>query len=289
MLNFWATWCPPCRTELPGFQRASDERPDIRFLGLDEGFVAEESVTFLDEVGVTYEQFVDEGGELAAELEITELPATVVLDADGAIAFRRAGRCPTRTWPPSSTTTSADGNGDSGATARPPVAGSGRKNAVRLQSWRWRGRGAAGRRGRRRCVAVERDVVPRPVEQHVGPVAEADEVDEVQPEPGEPAEQPGQAHAVGQLGDGVVAPDRRHRARSSSGTAPSARRRQAADDLLGGMAATLDGHLGDLRQDRRAIRPGDGGRGRGGDVADDEHVGMTRHREVGTDDDVRPW
>ena len=52
------------------------------------------------------------------------------------------------------------------------------------------------------------------------------------------------------------------------------------------MAATLDGHLGDLRQDRRAIRPGDGGRRRGGDVADDEHVGMTRHREVGTDDDT---
>jgi thiol-disulfide isomerase/thioredoxin len=91
VLNFWATWCPPCRTELPGFQRASDERPEIRFLGLDEGFVAEESVTFLDEVGVTYEQFVDEGGELAADLEITELPATVVLDADGAIAFRRVG------------------------------------------------------------------------------------------------------------------------------------------------------------------------------------------------------
>jgi len=91
VLNFWATWCPPCRTELPGFQQASDEHPDVRFLGVDEGFDADESVAFLDEVGVTYEQFVDRDGALAGELEITELPATVVLDADGAVAFRQTG------------------------------------------------------------------------------------------------------------------------------------------------------------------------------------------------------
>ena len=155
MLNFWATWCPPCRTELPGFQRASDERPDIRFLGLDEGFVAEESVTFLDEVGVTYEQFVDDGGELAADLEITELPATVVLDADGAIAFRRAGPMSYRDLAAVLDDATSTPSAAILGLPRPPVAGSGRKKrrssagAICAQS---RGGGRGGRRrGRRRC------------------------------------------------------------------------------------------------------------------------------------------
>ena len=123
------TWCrragPSC--PLPAGERRA---PDIRFLGLDEGFVAEESVTFLDEVGVTYEQFVDEGGELAADLEITELPATVVLDADGASPSGARpdvlpGRRPRRQHQLE--------RGDSGATAaRWPVQGG---RTVR-QSWR---------------------------------------------------------------------------------------------------------------------------------------------------------
>ena len=60
-------------------------------MGIDEGFAPEESVAFLDELGVTYDQFVDADGALAEDLEISELPATVVLDADGEIAVRHTG------------------------------------------------------------------------------------------------------------------------------------------------------------------------------------------------------
>ena len=91
VLNFWATWCYPCRTELPVLQRASAEYPNVRFVGVDDGFAPAESVAFLDDFGVTYDQFVDADGALAEELEISGLPATVVLDADGEIVARESG------------------------------------------------------------------------------------------------------------------------------------------------------------------------------------------------------
>jgi cytochrome c biogenesis protein CcmG, thiol:disulfide interchange protein DsbE len=91
VLNLWATWCVPCRTELPEFQRASEEHPDIRFVGVDEGFEPGESVAFLNELGVTYEQFVDTDGTFADALEITELPSTVIIDADGSVVLQHTG------------------------------------------------------------------------------------------------------------------------------------------------------------------------------------------------------
>jgi thiol-disulfide isomerase/thioredoxin len=91
VLNLWAAWCVPCRTELPEFQRASEEHPGVRFVGVDEGFVASDSVAFLGELGVTYDQFVDEGGAFADRLEISELPATVVIDDHGDVVLRHLG------------------------------------------------------------------------------------------------------------------------------------------------------------------------------------------------------
>jgi thiol-disulfide isomerase/thioredoxin len=91
VLNLWATWCVPCRTELPEFQQASEEHPGVRFIGVDEGFVPADSVAFLGELGVTYDQFVDDDGAFADRLEISELPATVVIDDDGDVVLRHLG------------------------------------------------------------------------------------------------------------------------------------------------------------------------------------------------------
>jgi thiol-disulfide isomerase/thioredoxin len=94
VINLWATWCAPCTEELPDFQRASEAHPGVRFVGVDEtGFGDDaESAGFLDGLGVTYEQFVDPDGELAAAVEVTELPATLLVDADGEIAWRHQGQ-----------------------------------------------------------------------------------------------------------------------------------------------------------------------------------------------------
>ena len=63
----------------------------MRFVGLDEGFEPGESVAYLDELGVTYEQFIDTDGAFAAELEIAELPSTVIVDDDGSIVLQHTG------------------------------------------------------------------------------------------------------------------------------------------------------------------------------------------------------
>jgi len=94
VINLWAVWCVPCTEELPDFERASDDLAEVRFVGIDEtGFGEDErSVEFLAELGVTYEQYVDPDGELSSELEVTELPATLIVDAEGTIVWLHQGQ-----------------------------------------------------------------------------------------------------------------------------------------------------------------------------------------------------
>ena len=94
VVNFWATWCEPCLRELPDFQRASEDFPDVRFVGVDAtGFGEDgESVDYLADLGVTYEQYVDTDGAFSAELEVTQMPATLVVDGEGEVAWFRQGQ-----------------------------------------------------------------------------------------------------------------------------------------------------------------------------------------------------
>lgn len=94
VINMWATWCTPCLAELPDFQRASADYPDVRFVGVDAtGFRDDgESLEFLAGLGVTYEQFVDPDGMFAAAVAITELPATLIVDTDGDVQFFHQGQ-----------------------------------------------------------------------------------------------------------------------------------------------------------------------------------------------------
>lgn len=94
VFNVWAVWCAPCLAELPDFQRASEEHPDVQFVGVDAtGFGEDDaSISFLADLGVTYAQYVDPDGEFAAAVEITELPATLVVDADGDVAYFHQGQ-----------------------------------------------------------------------------------------------------------------------------------------------------------------------------------------------------
>jgi cytochrome c biogenesis protein CcmG/thiol:disulfide interchange protein DsbE len=94
VINLWAVWCVPCTEELPDFQRASDDLAEVRFVGIDEtGFGEDErSVEFLADLGVTYDQYVDPDGALSGELEVTELPATLIVDAEGAIVWLHQGQ-----------------------------------------------------------------------------------------------------------------------------------------------------------------------------------------------------
>ena len=94
VINLWATWCVPCTDELPDFQRASADTPDVRFIGIDETGFGEDaaSVEFLADLGVTFEQYADTDGAFASEIEVSELPATLVVDAHGDLAWIHQGQ-----------------------------------------------------------------------------------------------------------------------------------------------------------------------------------------------------
>jgi thiol-disulfide isomerase/thioredoxin len=92
VINLWATWCAPCRREIPDFEEVHRARGDaIRFVGVNAGEDADRALGFLDEFDVTYDQFLDPEGYVITELEATAMPVTVVIDADGAITTRHLG------------------------------------------------------------------------------------------------------------------------------------------------------------------------------------------------------
>jgi cytochrome c biogenesis protein CcmG/thiol:disulfide interchange protein DsbE len=91
VVNLWATWCAPCRKELPAFQQVSAARPDVRFVGVD---IAEEPAAardYLAGLGVTFDQYLDDRGELTDALGTAVLPVTLVVDRDGRIATEHIG------------------------------------------------------------------------------------------------------------------------------------------------------------------------------------------------------
>jgi thiol-disulfide isomerase/thioredoxin len=91
VINLWATWCQPCRKELPAFQEVSTARPDVRFVGVDIAEDAGKARDFLAELGITFDQYLDDRSELTDALGTAVLPVTLVVAADGTVATEHVG------------------------------------------------------------------------------------------------------------------------------------------------------------------------------------------------------
>ena len=90
VLNFWYPTCPPCRAEMPDFQRAWQELQgeDVRLLGLfvPQGLDTEQDARdFVDELGLTYDFATDTQAQVAQSYEILYFPTTVFVDRKGRI------------------------------------------------------------------------------------------------------------------------------------------------------------------------------------------------------------
>ncbi|WP_324276988.1 TlpA disulfide reductase family protein [Blastococcus brunescens] len=93
LVNLWATWCGPCREEMPLLQEAYARHGEqVRFLGVDVQDDPEAARWFLDEHGIDYPHAVDADGELLRQLGIRGLPVTLALDADGRVVDRAVGQ-----------------------------------------------------------------------------------------------------------------------------------------------------------------------------------------------------
>jgi thiol-disulfide isomerase/thioredoxin len=97
VVNYWATWCQPCREEMPGFSRLQDKYRDkgIQFIGISIDDAAK-IVEFQKETPVTYPLFIGDIGIMknSADLGNTRqaLPFTAVFDRQGKLAMTKLGR-----------------------------------------------------------------------------------------------------------------------------------------------------------------------------------------------------
>lgn len=82
VVNLWASWCPPCRAELPALQRLSDSG-DVAVLGVVTGDTRVAAATLGEESGITFPVLFDADSRLLKALGQQALPVTVFVAADG--------------------------------------------------------------------------------------------------------------------------------------------------------------------------------------------------------------
>ena len=96
IVNLWASWCGPCREEMPVLQAAHQQYGErVQFLGVDTKDTTDSAADFLGVVGVTYPQVSDADGELLNHLGLPGLPVTVALDPDGRVVDTHVGQLDT--------------------------------------------------------------------------------------------------------------------------------------------------------------------------------------------------
>jgi len=92
VVNVWASWCAPCRAEMPLLQRAADQYEGRAVVfGVASEADQRDAADFLSELGVTYPNVFDASGEIRVRLELSGFPTTYVFDATGRLRRRFTG------------------------------------------------------------------------------------------------------------------------------------------------------------------------------------------------------
>jgi peroxiredoxin len=93
IVNFWATWCPPCRQEMPSMQRAWEQLSDegIGLVAINVGEDADTIFQFTADYPVEFPLPMDLDSKIVQAWPVKGLPTTFVVDAEGRLAFRAVG------------------------------------------------------------------------------------------------------------------------------------------------------------------------------------------------------
>ncbi len=87
VLNFWASWCVPCRQEAPVLERAwrQQDRAGAVFLGLNQQDITDDARQFMRQLGVSYLNVRDRGNDVARRYGVTGLPETFFISGSGKV------------------------------------------------------------------------------------------------------------------------------------------------------------------------------------------------------------
>ena len=95
MLNFWATWCPPCRREMPSMEALYQEYKDRPFVvvAINEWESEEIVFPFLGQLSVfpTFPILFDQSGDISKQYDVKGLPTTFIINKQGEIVYRAIG------------------------------------------------------------------------------------------------------------------------------------------------------------------------------------------------------
>lgn len=94
VLNMWASWCPPCKAELPDFENSFKERGDIQFVMLNmtgNGETLATAKQYIDSEGFTFPVYFDTAQEASYLYGATSIPMTFFIDKDGNVVTHAVG------------------------------------------------------------------------------------------------------------------------------------------------------------------------------------------------------
>lgn len=99
IINFWATWCPPCHVEHPYLVEISQSEPDVTFIGVNYKDDVDEARLFLEEKGTPFAKvIVDLDGRLGIDFGVAGAPETFIVDSFGMIRYRHVGVINHQIW-----------------------------------------------------------------------------------------------------------------------------------------------------------------------------------------------
>lgn len=97
VVNFWASWCVPCRDELPSMNRAAGKLTDqpVVWLAINVGEDREAVAAFVADYPIDFTVLLDPSGGVSQAWQVTAMPTTLILDPQGYVAHRIVGK---REW-----------------------------------------------------------------------------------------------------------------------------------------------------------------------------------------------